>query len=509
MDYEQIRKSEDRSFSLILVEKLKACSDEDELEEIVHTIHKLDDYRTEQPLREIMENTENAALLRAIASDALCGCTTPDDIVLERAWWNSGDEILMRHAIRVSSRTNKELLRQIASDPVHKFYTDALESMSCRFEEPYFRQLKMNAMYSDAPSVRRTSAESLLWDQPIAAEPRLLILANDDDDEVAEEAIDVLCYCQSQATLRGLADLANSGRMPLREMHKHALEEVRSTFESSIKSMFERSPEAVPVYRQWLRPVEDLFDWDELQRPEVHNSSQPRAREDIQARLGPQEIIEWFNNADGRWADRFGFCNSLDYGALTASDKTILESFFSSHIDWSVRERGAFVLAKLDSGNSLLKLLDDPVLAVRQAASYWIREVSKDERIATRLWEVVQDDSVGGVNASEALESYVIHDSFSPLLNDKLVTLALTDQRESIVSTAVWKLKERGAKESIESVLSILSREPLITWSVHSAILEACVDLDIAVPNIEELRKIDDLHAQESLAMLVSINRHR
>ena len=505
MDYEQIRKSEDRSWSLKLVEKLKTCTEESELDEIVRTLQVLDDYRTEMPLQEIMEDRNNSSALRSLASDVLYNCVTTDTKALRNSWWNSGDEILMRHALRVATKSEKELVVKIANDPEHVHYIDAIEAMNFGFEEPYFQKLKIRAMSHNDPQVRRAAAEAVFWDQPIAAESGLLILANDEDDNVTEKALDALCYYSSQAVLIRLDELIKTARDPLKEMQEKALSEVTLSFATSIKYLKANSPEAFLIFKNWLRPVEHLFNWAEIDRPEEPTTLQSSLEKPMKATV--QKITERFNNANGKWADRWNYVRSLDYEAFTNGDKSILETFFSSHIDWSVREQAGYVLAKLDDSKGLSKLLDDSIFCVRRSAAYWIREVSKNEEIAEKLWEITQSEETWGTYGSELLESYALHESSSVKLEKRLVELALTDPRETIRMTAICEMEKRTARACVESVLCLLKEEPLVTWSVHTSILNACSALDINVPGIEKLSQIDDLYVQEYLAKVVCKRR--
>ncbi len=503
MDYEQIRESEDRSWSLKLIDKFKSCNDESELNEIARTLQALDDYRAEKPIQEILEDCNNSPFLRSLASDILSACVTSDTESLRKCWWESGDEILMRHAIRVSTRREKELLSKIAADPEHKFYIDAIESMAFGYEEPCFQELKIRAMSHSDPAVRKAAAETLLWDQPVAAEPGLLVLADDEEDEVAEEALNALCYYSSQAVLRRLSQLKATGRKPLREMQENAFAELRQDFESSIGHLRANNPEAFREFRNWLAPVEDLFDWNEIEKHEhATDYSAPKA---LKLKVSAAELIEKFSDENGKWAGSRSYCHSIDYEAFSADEKSALERFFSTHIDWSVRELAGLVLAKTGCGNSLMKLLDDTVLRVRKSAAYWIRDLSKSPELAEILWEMVLDEENGGTFGIEALESYVIHESSSNSLEERLVNLALSDLRESIRMTAVCELKKLGARASIKSVLPLLKEAPLVTWTVHASILDACFALKISVPDFARLAEIDDLYVQEALAKVLSL----
>jgi len=68
--------------------------------------------------------------LRTAASDALYGCTTSDTPEQRIEWWQSGDKILMRHAVRMAEREETELIERMLVIPHMSFFWMRLESLN-------------------------------------------------------------------------------------------------------------------------------------------------------------------------------------------------------------------------------------------------------------------------------------------------------------------------------------------------------------------------------------------
>ncbi|MFD7843496.1 hypothetical protein ACFV4K_11255 [Nocardia sp. NPDC059764] len=80
-------------------------------------------------------------------------------------------------------------------------------------------------------------------------------------------------------------------------------------------------------------------------------------------------------------------------------------------------------------------------------------------------------------------------------LDDRLIDLARTDLRENIRAEAVSRLGDR-----IEPLLSLLSEPPLVTWAVHTRLLDACRGGRQHMPGLTPVRDVDNLHLARALA---------
>jgi hypothetical protein len=59
-----------------------------------------------------------------------------------------------------------------------------------------------------------------------------------------------------------------------------------------------------------------------------------------------------------------------------------------------------------------------------------------------------------------------------------------------------------GAADSLKRLLPLLRQPPGITWALHLALLEAVAGLGLPVPDLGQLRGVDNLHVQEAVARL-------
>src|ERR1700691_3047956 len=122
--HDEIRRSEDRSWSFRLVAAITSSDPSADLGELVHTLQVLDDPRVIAPLMHVLEDLDVGEPIRTAAADALYGCTTAETPQQIQDWWASGDQILMRQAVRESERSSSNLIEQIANDPSHSFHID-------------------------------------------------------------------------------------------------------------------------------------------------------------------------------------------------------------------------------------------------------------------------------------------------------------------------------------------------------------------------------------------------
>ncbi len=280
---------------------------------------------------------------------------------------------------------------------------------------------------------------------------------------------------------------------------------MRQEFIFALEMAEATGPDAERIFKSWLIPVWDILQFSEDNAAEDTGSEtavSPTTKE-AKTRRTLNEIIARFDDADGLWADRRSFVSTMDLGAWSRNEQRRFIKFVTDHSDWSVREVCCKALAELNAGDALLQLLYDPVFCVRKNAAYYIRKTTRDERITTRLWDMLVNEHIGSAHAQEVLESYVVH-SVASNLDDQLYELASGDLRESVRITAIRALSERESRNHVRALVPILSSEPLITWAAHRVLLEACFDLGIAVTQARELCEVDDLSLQVALAEMLA-----
>jgi HEAT repeat protein len=504
--HERIRECEDRSWSLKLVDEIVAGHEDSDFTEVIHTLVVLDDPRVVSPLTKLMENTANSDHLRSVASDVLNKCTTWETSQERKKWWSSGDEILMRHAVRMAERSETNLIEETASDPNHPFYIDAIQKLAHCFEEPRFQLLKIKALFHSSADVRATAAGAILWDQPVAAEDGLLMVAQDEDDSAGAEALDALAYYGSQKVLLALHNMSASGSCHRRPECKTVVEYISRDFLSAYDRLLMQDSAALPVFESWLKPVWEVL---EIERHNLiagssNNQKTPSsqtAEDTTRIRPSIAELEQRFSNPDGAWGDRWPFVTSVDWASYSSEERTEFVQYCSAHQDWSVRELFCSVLGKWHATDTLLGFIEDPVFTVRKMAAYYLSEVPRDHRVAKRLLQLLHQDDTCGFHASETLNSYVAHASAANL-DAQLVDWALNDQRESVRAAAIWNLDKRRSREQLPLLMPLLHDAPLVTWSVHQAVLTACLNMEFEPNGMADLADIDDMECQATLATL-------
>jgi hypothetical protein len=507
--HENIRDTEDRSWSLKLVDEIIAGSEDSDFTEVLHTLVVLDDPRTIPPLTSLMENTANNSHVRSVASDVLNRCTTWETSQERKGWWSSGDEILMRHAVRVAERSETNLVEEIAGDPTHRFYIDAIDKLAHGFEEPRFQRLKINALFHSSADVRAIAARSILWDQPVEAGDGLLLVAQDDNDSAAKQALNALAYYGSQKVLLSLHDMSTARSCLRRAEYERVVAYIRDEFLCECDRLRDDRV-ALRIFESWLKPVWEVLGIDPAKLPaEPSNVPESPSSRTVEAttKIRPTiaELAERFANPDGVWADRWTSVRSIDWASYCSEERAEFIHYCSAHPDWSVRELFCFVLATWNATDTLLEFIDDPVFAVRKVAAYYLREVPREKRVAKRLFELLLKDDTSGIHATETLESYVVHTSEADL-DKQLFDWALSDQRESLRAAAIWNLNKRDCREQLSLLMPLLHEAPLVTWGVHQELLTACLDMNIEPPRIADLSNIDDATFQATLAELKAEN---
>ncbi|HVK66240.1 MAG TPA: hypothetical protein VM694_17275 [Polyangium sp.] len=81
----------------------------------------------------------------------------------------------------------------------------------------------------------------------------------------------------------------------------------------------------------------------------------------------------------------------------------------------------------------------------------------------------------------------------------RLAKLAAHDEREPLRLHAIYALTRLDAARAIEP---LLEAPPLMTWSVHVALLEACRTLGLAPRGLDALREVDNLDVQQAITRI-------
>ncbi len=379
------------------------------------------------------------------------------------------------------------------------------------WEEPTYQRLLIAALNHSDASVREAAADALLWEQPVAAEKRLLEISQESDEEAAIAALNTLCYCASKEIILTLDELRKNGQESIRSEYENAFFHVREEFASTISKNW-RTEAAKKRFLAWLEPLANCVSANEnvecrLDDEDLANETPPSSAPPQNAKVNStsnsfsvEQIIEDLSQLDAKWNEKLRrYAHIEHWKDMETSDRNRLSKFLSSSNDPLVREIAAGACPIWNDWQTMLVLLHDPLVFIRKTASYYSRDLEPNQLIAERLWEVFQDDATTGCFATESLQSYLIH---ARDINEEvlLFDLARNDPRPSVRLESIYQLHNLKAGDAITQLKPILLEPPSNTWSVHIALLDALTDLCIEIPSLEHLRNVDNLYLQEAIA---------
>jgi HEAT repeat protein len=500
--HNEIRQKEDRSWSFKLLDSLTSDPLNKDLSEIVETLEVLNDPRLVEPLMRLFIDKQQPKHIREAASKVLGSCSESTS-AMRRAWWQSGDEVFMRHALRNASQDESDIITLVANNPKHPLYVDAIAGLEFGFEGSNFQTLKINALNHPVAAVRAQACKSILWDEPDSAAVGLLHAICDPDDDVSYAALDSLAYYANQRVLLGLNNAVSNVPAYRKEACQNTFEWVKDDFVNAIQHMRAKMPEAYPLFRAWLEPV-----WDILE-PEIGQEASkicaPGISKAEKVSVSVSELMVLLNDADGYWVDNKRRLRNIDWLQFVSAERSKLINLLGEHKDPTIRSVAAEAFAEWQLCDHVFNLLDDSEFLVRKAAAYSLRKIPPGALIAERLWGLVFSADTHGSYAGEILESYLVHAPADGLC--RLAHLAIEEKRESVRLEAINILHKRKASEELITLLPLLTSVPLVTWTAHTWLLNACIDLSIEVPNITELSAIDDLDLQFELAQILAAKK--
>jgi hypothetical protein len=379
---------------------------------------------------------------------------------------------------------------------MHPYYEESIYKLEFAWEEPRFQRLKVEALKHPSSDVRYAAAEVLHWDQPVISEDALLTAAREDEVRVADMAADTLRYYCSQKVLIALDALRKDGRAELKDRYEDSFFEVHERFIDRVPSeLLQNSSQ----FQAWIAPVRHLLNFPADADERTFREHQPGV-DRVNYWLSADEIIEDLGDPDGEWSSKKDRWYAFRWWhGFSVNEQDQLSDFFVNHFDSFVREHSAFVLANWLRTKHLLQLASDSDFGVRKSAVYNLRVLPKNTNIGNMLWDLLFDAKTCGTHARETFESFVKH---APLegLNQKLVGLAINDERESVCRAAISELCKRKACDELRTLLPLLERDPQITWSVHASLVDACGGFKFEIPYLAKLQEVDDLYLQMSLA---------
>lgn len=488
---ERIRAQVDWSWTPVLLERLLAADDA-ERAEVADTLGFLCDPRSVVPLRALVLDPTVPDSVRWLASGLLRDelLDEPDDAML-RGLWASDDPVLRVHALRSMRPAQADLVVAVAADPAHPLHADALTAMGFGFERPAHHRLVIDALAHADPAVRSVAATTLLWDEPWAAEAALIAALDDPAWAVARSAADTLCYYRSQRALRALTDrpgLAAGGTY-----------DVDGLARAFVEAVHELPEPARPALRRWLAPIEDLVLAAEADA-EPAPTPPLAAPEVVFAPVDVDHLLAAIAGGDGpRAAVRAQVRAVVPEHVTAGADRARLARAMVDHVDPELRQLAAVWCGRWGLTGPLCALLADPARLVRKSAAWAFALAPPDPALAPLLRAQLDAVDTVGVQATETLRSYAHHAGRDRAIA-ALTAIGHDHPHESLVLAAIHALIEREAGEALAGLLWRLTAAPLVTWSVHVALLEAARRFALAAPGADQLGDVDQLDVQVELA---------
>jgi hypothetical protein len=506
LPYNEIVQSAERRWTFSLLERLVASDlSVDERERIAAALQALSDRRSIPLLEQLLLDTFQSSGTRETASEILRGMQYLDhewpEAVL-RAWWNSNDTLLRRHALlSMDAGVCPDIVREVAADVDHPLRIAALMRMIFYFDSPTDLKCKLAALTDPSPRVRETAAWILLYDEPVMAESALILVTEDTVAEVATEAINTLEYYPSVRVIRCLHALHNHSNDRICESARSSFSDIRKECQYRLKDQGSRVANHV---RRWLEPVWNLlaFTTEELTTPaELPNgslTSSTKPLPDVSELLGllasPDSSLKLIGET--LW--------NTDWEQCSTSDRLLLRPVLLIHGDPLVRERAAVPFQAWNDVDALLALAGDSDFGVRKSAFYRLGLLPFDPRIAASAWNNLQKTDVLGVHATETLSTYVAHADKVEAIPRLFAIAHHRNRPEDLRAAAVHHLSELNAVDEISQLIALLDEPPAVTWSLHIAILHAAIaDLGRETIDIQHLEKVDNLHIQAAIGLFM------
>lgn len=313
--HEQICDTEDRSWTLALVDELRSASASDaERDEAVGTLACLEDYRSLSPLTAMLEDRDLPESVRGAASQVLLGFDDSTTGERRRSWWEGGDSVEMEHALRLMERSEADVIVAVAGDDRHPLQRVALLEMAFDFDEVKHQAVKIRALAHPGADVRDAAASVLMWDEPVAAEEPLVSAASDPSRDVAASAVSTLQYYPSRRVLRVLADLAKTADEQVRAEAVKSFDENVNRFEYLATY---GDPEQVTRLREWMEPVADLVGWpDDVEDREAYSPSGEPSR----IAMSESELLALLADRDGEWRPKKETLRQVAWERYAAGD---------------------------------------------------------------------------------------------------------------------------------------------------------------------------------------------
>ena len=503
--YADITEKADRRSTDRLLNRLDAADlPQDELDELVRALQAVSDPRSFHLLEAVVCDIEKPPHLRNAAGTALRGLHhVALDIPAEklRRWWLEGDAILRRISLLFMNGIRcPDIVVKIAADPTHLLQADALGRMNFWFDLPGYEAVKIAGLSHPDPKVRAAAADVLLWDEPVAAEGRLIEATHDAVLKVATEATNTLEYYPSLRVISHLHELLHHAVDMVREQAQDSFQSIRYELLNRLCSKDERIAEHI---RRWLRPVWDILAFTEEELTPEGNDASAAYQEEPARAIPLGDLLALLADVDASPLVLGDHLRSNGWSDYAEGERRRLRPVLLTHTDQLVREQGAQAFAAWGDVGWLLDLVQDADFCVRKSAMYHLGQLPPNPMIADVAWDHLRRPNTKGTHETEALATFVKH-------GDRVVAVRrlgwmASDHRcrEGLRVAAVERLTELRAAGELGRLAGLLLEPPAVTWALHIAMIDAIKGLGLPAPEIAYLREVDNLHMQAALAGLL------
>ncbi len=506
LPYAEITDSADRRWTMRLLERLCAFDlPEDECAQLGRALRSVSDPRSFNQLEAIVVDHHRADLVRETASAAL---RRFDYVALDvseeklSCWWREGDSVLQRHALRsMSGNRCPDVVAAVAADRTHPLQTDALAQMDFWFDNPEHQAIKIAGLSHPDPKTRATAAYVLYYDEPVAAESPLIEATRDSEADVAVEAANNLGYYPTQRAIHRLFEMLEH---PVENVRARARESFESIREQLLNRLCGRDRLVAEHIRKWLQPVWGILSFIEEELRPYQDEPTSAKPEDVKHTLPISDILALLTDPDVSPKILDNQLWSNNWRGYSADERRLLRPVLLSHPDQVVRDKAAWIFNEWDDSDALLLLLGDADFCVRKTAMYWLGQMPPLPGVADMAWEHLHRLDTVGVHATETLRTFVRHAEPETAIRRLSVIAADHGWRESLRHAALCALCGLGAAEEIGHLTGLLYEPPIVTWVLHTCLLEAIVDLRLPRPEIRHLLTVDHLQVQEAVAKFVS-----
>jgi hypothetical protein len=495
--YDTIDETGDRSWTLRLVERLTMPDlSEDERYQIEWVVERLFDPRAVEPLTRLLEDRNQPRMIRETAASILRSRNANQQQCLD--YWHSDDEVLREYALWQMDESHAEITDRIATDPHHPMHRIAIAKLIFRGEQSHHQARVVNALKHPDPAVRGTAAIALLWSESNIGELPLIEATADPDLDVVDDAIAALKYYPTQRVLLRIRELSTDH--PEEAVRKAAAEvytEMRDDFADYVRDSTTREH-----FTRWLAPIWDVLAYtpDELKEEEDTPYIRPAESRQAISRVDVETVID---NPDSPLQTLHDLFWHSDWQSIPVSDQMILIERFVQHYDLTIRELSGRVLAVWNAHDALLMLIRDPEFGVRKSAMYWLGETTPRADIAPMIWQHLQGPLVNGMHAQETLKTYSKHAARSEATGGLFALADEPTHLEDLRYQAIYILNKWAALPELTRLMRHLSDPPAVTWTVHTALLDAAAAHHLPTPDLTPLLAVDNLWVQVALAPLM------